>query len=136
MKYFLDSNVLIHLSNDARKAAKINRHIDRVGVENILVSTITIYELHTKLIKAKVSPANVKKLSDAIDIFDIKNFNSGAARSASKVRAELEAVGKSVGDCDQMLAGHAKFEKAVVVTNNTKDFINVHGLKIEDWLKE
>ena len=134
MKYFLDTNVLMHFSNDARKNAKIEKHIARVGIENILVSTITLYELHTKLIKAKVSAANVKNLSDAIAMFDIKNFNTGAAITAAKVRAQLEDLGKPSGHADQMLAGHAKFEKAVVVTNNTKDFKHVHGLKIEDWI--
>ncbi len=46
----------------------------------------------------------------------------------------IEDLGKPSGHADQMLAGHAKFEKAVVVTNNTKDFKHVHGLKIEDWI--
>ena len=124
----------MHLSNDARKNAKIEKHIARVGIENILVSTITLYELHTKLIKAKVSVANVKKLAEAIELFQVKNFNTSAAITAAKVRAQLEDLGKPSGHADQMLAGHAKFEKAVVVTNNTKDFKHVHGLKIEDWI--
>lgn len=124
----------MHLSNDERKAAKIEKHIKRVGIENIFVSTITLYELHAKLIKAKVSPANVKALSDAIGYFGVKNFNSGAAIAAAKVRVELEDMGKSVGHPDQQLAGHAKFEKAVLVTNNTKDYKHVHGLKVEDWI--
>lgn len=133
MKYLLDANVLMHFANDDRKCAKIEKHIDRVGAENVMVSTITLYELHTKLIKAKVSPANVKALASAIGIFAVKNFNSGAAVAAAKVRVGLEGIGKPPGHPDQMLAGHAKFEKAIVVTNNTKDFKNVHGLKVEDW---
>jgi tRNA(fMet)-specific endonuclease VapC len=134
MKYFLDANVLMHLSNDPRKAASIHKHIARVGIENIHVSTITLYELHTKLIKGKVGAANVKKLAEAIELFQVKNFNTSAAITAAKVRAQLEDLGKPSGHADQMLAGHAKFEKAVVVTNNTKDFKHVHGLKIEDWI--
>lgn len=63
MKYFLDANVLMHLSNDSRKAASIHKHIARVGIENIHVSTITLYEL---IIKGKVGAANVKKLAEAI----------------------------------------------------------------------
>jgi tRNA(fMet)-specific endonuclease VapC len=134
MKYFLDANVLMHLSNDERKGAKIEKQMRRVGVENIFVSTITLYELHTKLIKAKVSPANVKKLSDLVAAFEVKNFNSGAAVAAAKVRDYLESIGKPSGHQDQMLAGHAKYEKAVLVANNTKDFEHIYGLKIEDWI--
>lgn len=135
MKYFLDANVLMHFANDERKRAKIEKQLDRIGTENAMVSTITLYELNAMLIKAKVSAVNIKALIDAVGIFEVKNFNSGAAVAAAKVRVELEKIGKAPGHPDQMLAGHAKFEKAVLVTNNTKDFINVHGLKLEDWIK-
>jgi len=33
-----------------------------------------------------------------------------------------------------LLAGHAKHEKAVLATNNTRHFKLVHCLKIEDWI--
>lgn len=134
VSYFLDANVLMHFANDQRKRTKIEKHIDRVGADNILVSTVTLYELHTKLIKAKASAANIKALADVVGVFAVKNFNSGAAVAAAKVRAQLEDIGKPSGHPDQMLAGHAKFEKAVLVTNNTKDFKHVHGLKLEDWI--
>lgn len=134
MNYLLDANVLMHIANDEKKAGRIWRRINEVGGENIFISTVTLYELHTKLIKAKVSPANVKALAEIIGAFKVKNFNSGAAIAAAKVRAQLEELGKPSGHQDQMLAGQAKFEKAILVTNNTKDFKNIHGLKIEDWL--
>lgn len=135
MKYFLDANVLVHFANDERKRAKIEKQLSRVGIQNIVVSTVTLYELNAMLIKAKVSAANIKALTGAVGMFEVKNFNTGAAVAAAKVRVELEKIGKAPGHQDQMLAGHVKFEKAVLVTNNTKDFINVHGLKLEDWIK-
>jgi tRNA(fMet)-specific endonuclease VapC len=131
--YFLDANVLMHFANDKNRKAAISKHIERVGAENIHISSITLYELHAKLIKAKVSAANVKALANAIGIFTTKNFNTGAAIAAAKVRVQLEELGKPSGHPDQQLAGHVKFEKAVLVTNNTKDFKLVHGLKLEDW---
>lgn len=89
--------MLMHFANDKNKKAAISKHIKRVGAENIYISTITLYELHAKLIKANVSIANVKALSDAIAIFSVKNFNSGAALSAAKVRVQLEELGKPSG---------------------------------------
>lgn len=131
--YFLDANVLIHYANDERKRIRIEKHLDRVGAENVKVSAITLYELHTKLIKAKVSKPNVDRLDAIIKQFGVSNFNTAAAVSAAKVRVQLENAGKPIGDPDQLLAGHAKAEKAVVVTNNTQHLELVHGLKIEDW---
>lgn len=136
MIYMLDANVLMHFANDRARRGKISKRLDQAGRENVFISSITLYELHTKIIKSKVSAENVKALAGIIGAFKVKNFNAGAAMSAAKVRAHLEDLGKPSGHADQMLAGHAKFEKAVLVTNNTKDFKHVHGLKLEDWLKE
>ena len=133
MKYMLDTNVLMHFANDDRKSYKINKHLNRIGRENIFVSSITIHEVHTKLIKAKVSPRNVTALATIIAQFNVHNFNTAAAIESAKVRVALEIKGDPIGDRDMLLAGHAKHEKAVLVTNNTKHFKLVHGLKIEDW---
>ena len=40
-----------------------------------------------------------------------------------------------IGANDLMIAAHAVSVEAVVVTNNTKDFSRVAGLKIENWMK-
>lgn len=134
MIYMLDTNVLMHFANDERRHAKILKHIDRIGKQNIFVSSITIHEVHTKLIKAKVSPKNVAALAFILAQFNVRNFNTAAAIASAKVRAALEAKGEPIGACDMLLAGHAKHEKAVLVTNNTKHFKLVHGLKVEDWI--
>jgi len=74
MKYMLDANVLMHFANDERKSSKINKHLDRIGKENVFISSITIHEVHTKLIKAKVSQRNVAALAAIIAQFNVRNF--------------------------------------------------------------
>jgi len=133
MKYFLDANVLMHFANDERKSNRILKHINRVGAENIFISAVTLYEINTKLIKSKVSRANIERLDAIAESFTVRNFNTAAALSAAKVRAQLESTGDGIGHPDQMLAGQVKAEKAVLVTNNTKHFARVHGIKLEDW---
>lgn len=133
MKYFLDTNVLMHFANDEARALKISKKLNAVGRESVYVSSVTLYELHTKLIKNKVSARNVAALAAVLAEFSVRNFNTAAALAAAKVRAQLENAGDGIGHPDQILAGHAKAEKAVLVTNNTKHFSLVHGLKIEDW---
>lgn len=134
VKYLLDTNVLMHFVNDAHRFRKIDKMIEKVGAEHLFVSSITVYdEIQTKLIKAKVGKAKLDALADALALFKVVNFNAGAATAAAKVRAALENIGGGIGHPDQMLAGHAKYEKAIVATNNTKHFKLVHGLKIEDW---
>lgn len=134
MIYMLDTNVLMHFVNDERRYVKILKHIDRIGKQHIFVSSITIHEVHTKLIKAKVSQKNVAALASVLAQFNVRNFNTAAAIASARVRAVLEAEGDPIGACDMLLAGHAKHEKAVLVANNTRHFKLVHGLKIEDWI--
>lgn len=134
MIYMLDANVLMHFVNDERKSYKIRKHLGRIDKKHIFVSSITIHEVHTKLIKAKVSAKNVASLAAIIAQFEVKNFNTASAIESARVRAALESKGDPIGACDMLLAGHAKHEKAILVTNNTKHFKLVHGLKIEDWL--
>ena len=133
MKYMLDTNVLMHFANDERKRSRIEKHLDRIGRENTFVSSITIHEVHAKLIKAKVSKRNIDALYAFLNVFTVRNFNTGAAVESAKVRVALENASDPIGDRDMLLAGHAKYEKAALVTNNTKHFKLVHGLKIEDW---
>lgn len=47
------------------------------------------------------------------------NFDSLAAESYGKVRADLEKTGTPIGPLDIMIAGHSKSLGYTVVTNNT-----------------
>ena len=63
---------------------------------------------------------------------DIVSFDSLAAQSYGKIRADLEKAGTPIGPLDMMIAGHAKSLNYNVVTNNTKEFARVKGLKLEN----
>ncbi len=57
-----------------------------------------------------------------------------AAAHTAQIRAELTKAGKQIGPYDQMIAGHARSRGLVVVTNNTKEFKHVPGLRLENWM--
>ena len=38
-----------------------------------------------------------------------------------------------IGDRDMMIAGHARSLGYTLITNNTREFNRVSGLKVEDW---
>ena len=64
---------------------------------------------------------------------EILNFDANAAESYGKIRADLEKQETPIGPLDMMIAGHAKSLNYTVVTNNTKEFNRVPGLKFENW---
>lgn len=51
------------------------------------------------------------------------------------IRAELERKGRPIDPLDTMIAAHAWSLDVSLVTNNTREFERVEGLRVEDWTK-
>ncbi len=47
-----------------------------------------------------------------------------------------ERKGTLIGPMDLLIAGHARSEGLVLVTNNTREFCRVEKLMMEDWTRE
>ena len=60
-------------------------------------------------------------------------WERAAAEQAMRVRRDLSAKGTPIGGNDVMIAGHALAADCVLVTNNTREFSRVVGLRVEDW---
>lgn len=65
---------------------------------------------------------------------DVLAYDHGAAMHSGQLRAELQKIGKPVGPYDQMIAGHARSQGMILVTNNVRAFERVPGLRVEDWV--
>lgn len=63
-------------------------------------------------------------------------FGDLAAEEYGRIRADLEKKGTPIGPMDMLIAGHARSEDLILVTNNTRKFDRVEGLIIEDWTQE
>ncbi|MEK9845690.1 PIN domain-containing protein, partial [Thalassospira sp.] len=50
------------------------------------------------------------------------------------IRSTLEREGKVIGPYDMMIAGHARSHGLILVTNNTREFERVDGLRLENWV--
>ena len=51
-----------------------------------------------------------------------------------KIRQQLQASGKLIGNNDLWIAAHALAGKLILVTNNESEFKRVSGLKVENWV--
>ena len=56
------------------------------------------------------------------------------AAHAGQIRAELARLEMTIGPYDQLIAGHARSQGLVLVTNNEKEFARVPGLRTENWV--
>ena len=64
---------------------------------------------------------------------DVLDYDLAAADSTGQLRAELARAGTPIGPYDAMIAGHARSRGLILVTNNTREFARVPGLRLEDW---
>ncbi len=65
----------------------------------------------------------------------ILDFDRHAAVHYGSILADLKQKHKDKQnqDRDKMIAAHARSNGYVLVTDNTKDFIDIDGLTIENW---
>lgn len=132
MKYMLDTNTCIFI---IKKDENVLSHLKNIDFKEICISSITLSELEYGVAKSMHSEKNQKALDAFVYNFSILPFDSNVAHEYGKIRANLEKIGSPIGGMDMLIAAHAKSQKLILVTNNTKEFIRVNGLNIEDWKK-
>jgi tRNA(fMet)-specific endonuclease VapC len=64
----------------------------------------------------------------------VLSYDLDCAEQFGKVRGGLLQKGISVPTADLMIAAVALVHNLTLVTNNTADFQNIPGLRLDDWL--
>jgi len=131
--YLLDTNICIYIIK--KKPADVLKTLKTKLKKDIYVSSITIAELEYGIAKSQFPEKNKIALIEFLSIFNILPFDDADAVDFGEIKKELEKKGKIIGPMDLLLAAQAKSKKLILVTNNTKEFERVEGLKIENWLQ-
>lgn len=127
----LDTNICIY--SIKHKPEQVFLRLQEHEPADICISSVTYAELVHGVEKSQAIEKNRLALALLLSNIEILNFDANAAESYGKIRADLEKQGTSIGPLDIMIAGHAKSLNYTVVTNNTKEFNRVPGLKFENW---
>lgn len=132
--YMLDTNICSFIIRERPRAvlARLQAAVD--GQNSIAISVITYYEMLLGTI-GKTASARHAALVEAFvaRLSAILPWERQAAEAAMRIRRELQAKGTPIGGNDSMIAGHALAAECVLVTNNTREFSRVSGLRVEDW---
>jgi tRNA(fMet)-specific endonuclease VapC len=65
---------------------------------------------------------------------EVLSFSQKAAAHYGQIRTDLERKGRPVGACDMLTAADARSEGLIVVTNNTREFERMPGVRVENWI--
>ncbi len=131
MRYMLDTNICIYAIK--HKPEQVFCRLQEHDPAEICISSVTYAELVHGVEKSKAVEKNRLALALLLANIEIISFDSLAAESYGKVRADLEKMGTPIGPLDMMIAGHAQSLGYMVVTNNTRKFERVKGLSLENW---
>ncbi|MBF8676711.1 tRNA(fMet)-specific endonuclease VapC [Pseudomonas fulva] len=131
LKFMLDTNICIFtIKNrpiEVRDAFK--RHHDQM-----CISTVTLMELIYGAEKSSNPERNLAAVEGLAARLEVLTYDRNAAAHTGQLRAELARLGTSIGPFDQMIAGHARSQGLIIVTNNRREFERVPGLRSEDWV--
>lgn len=134
MKYMLDTNICIYAIK--HKTETVIKNFLSHEPEEMCISAVTYAELMYGVEKSMAIEKNRIAISLFLSPLTILEFQASAAEEYGKVRAEPESKGMPIGPMDLLIAGHARSEGLILVTNNTREFCRVEGLVVEDWTKE
>lgn len=128
--YMLDTNTLSYFF---RGEGRIAEHLARVSPSDIGIPAIVLFEIEAGIARSHDAPRRRAQLDDAVSTIEILSFGRKEARSAARIRAELDAAGKPIGPYDVLIAGTALANGATLVTRNEREFQRVSGLAVENW---
>jgi tRNA(fMet)-specific endonuclease VapC len=136
LKYLLDANVCIALINE--RPLSVRTHFDRELSQgsDVYASSVVVFELWYGVSKSLRHEVNAQLLVGFLSgpVHQLA-FDEEDARFAGVLRAEMESIGRPVGEYDLLIAGQALRHKMTLVTANAREFGRIKRLSREDWSK-
>ncbi len=130
MRYLLDTDICIYAINE--RPASVLRSLEAHEGDGLGISAVTAGELYFGVARTR-SERNLRALSKFLSALEIAPFDEAAAEVFGSLRAWLASQGKPIGPFDMQIAAHAQALGVTLVTNNTREFARVPGLRIENW---
>ncbi len=128
--YLLDTDTMIyHLKGHASVKSNLEKHIN----DSIRITSITLMELYYGAYKSKKVAANLAKVRTIEKSLDVVTPGPESTEIFGMLKAQLERQGEPLSDLDLIIAACALAHNLILVTNNTKHFSRIPGLKLENW---
>ena len=134
MSYLLDTNACIQYLNGT--SAALRSKLESCQPDDIFLCSVVRAELFYGAIKSANSPKNIQQLRHFLDRFTSLPFDNQSAEIYGEVRAQLEKEGNVIGPYDLMIAAIALSNKMTLISHNTREFIRIKHLDLEDWETE
>ena len=131
IRYMLDTDACIALIKNRPETMRVR--LSGLLPEEVGVSAMVAAELWFGVAHSQKKKQNQAALKDFLEVATLLDWPCGASPLYGKLRQGLQKQGRPIGAMDLLIAAHALFLDATLITNNTREFERVPGLSIENW---
>jgi predicted nucleic acid-binding protein len=131
MTYALDTNIVSYmLKEDADVIVRYRQTFDEDG--DFVIPPVVFYEIQRGLL-AKNLTKKLAQFNILCQKIEQVEFNSFVWQKAAQIYASLRQQGKLIDDSDIFIAAFCLVNGYTLVTNNTRHFEHINGLKFVNW---
>lgn len=128
--FLLDTDTVIYnMKGNANVQKNLRQHIN----DSISISVITLMELYYGARKSEQVTANLAKIRRLEQTVDAIPIGLESTEIFGLLKAQLEISGNRLDDFDLVIASCAMAHNLTLVTNNTRHFERIDGLKLTNW---
>ena len=132
MSYMLDTDTCIYIKN--RRPPHVIKRFSSLQSGEVVMSLITFGELLNGALKSNQANIALQKINQLATILPVQAMSADVAKQYAGIRRKLEKQGNIIGANNLWIAAHAMALDLTLVTNNTREFSRVEGLRIENWV--
>jgi len=135
----LDTDTLTHFSYGDEN---VRLRVEAVGDEELAIAMITRHEVLRGRAESLLKAANEEELRKAVERFQqseelladflVVGFEEASIKNFGRLRKQRNL--KKMGRADMLIACIALAHAALLVTRNIKDYKDVVGLRMENWV--
>ena len=131
--YLLDTNIIIYIlkGNEMVKKNLLKHYHDSMSI-----SVVTLMELYYGAYKSQKWESNLAKIKSIENSIEVLSLGKESVEIFGIQKAKLEKLGTPLDDFDLIQAACAMTHNLTLVTNNTKHFERIEGLKLANWANE
>ena len=129
--WMLDTDTCSYILRE--HSPEVLERLNNVARSDVVISTVVSAELCYGALRVK-SKKLIATIEHWLALFEIAAWDDDAARAYARIRTTVEAKGRPIGNLDLLIAAHALSREATLVTNNTRHFAQVPGLRLANWL--
>jgi len=129
--FLLDTNICIYIQR--HKPPSVLARFEAIKPGQAVISVVTWGELLYGAAKSQQAKMALKLLDEFASLVPVLPMLPSCGKVYGQIRADLEKIGRPIGNNDLWIAAHALDSRLTLVTNNARGFERIPRLKIDNW---